>query len=161
MARALARRLVAAGLTVAAAESLTGGRVAAALTRRPGSSAYFLGSVVAYANQAKASLLDVPESLLAEHGAVSEACARAMAEGARRRFKSSLAVAATGLAGPDGGSPAKPVGLVWLAVAGSEGVRTAEHHFIGDRRAVTSAATIEALSMLFHIASGAPGPGKG
>jgi nicotinamide-nucleotide amidase len=154
MAGTLARRLEAAGLTVAAAESLTGGRVAAALTRRPGSSAYFLGSVVAYANEAKTSLLDVSEALLAEHGAVSAACARAMAEGARRRFRASLAVAATGIAGPDGGSSAKPVGLVWLAVAGAEGVWTAEHHFTGDRRAVTSAATLEALRLL----SGAVGP---
>jgi PncC family amidohydrolase len=146
---ALARRLTAAGLTVAAAESLTGGRVAAALTRRPGSSAYFLGSVVAYANAAKTNLLGVPETLLAEHGAVSEACVRAMAEGARRRFKADLAVAVTGIAGPDGGSPAKPVGLVWLAVAGDRGVWTAVHRFAGARRAVTAAATLEALSFLY------------
>jgi len=144
MAKALARRLTAAGLTVAAAESLTGGRVAAALTRRPGSSAYFLGSVVAYANLAKVSLLDVPESVLLQHGAVSEACARAMAEGARRRF------------GSDGGSPAKPVGLVWLAVAAAQGVWTAEHHFIGDRRAVTASATLESLKLLLHIAKDTP-----
>jgi len=154
MAEALARRLSAAGLTVAAAESLTGGRVAEALTRRPGSSAYFLGSVVAYANEAKIGLLDVPEALLAEHGAVSEACARAMAMGARRRFEASLAVAATGIAGPDGGSPAKPVGLVWLAVAGAGGVWTAEHHFTGDRRAVTRAATLEALNLLLKYSLG-------
>jgi len=155
IAEALARRLKTAGLTAAAAESLTGGRVAAALTRQPGSSAYFLGSVVAYANEAKTNLLGVPEALLAKHGAVSEACARAMAEGARRRFNSSLAVAATGIAGPDGGSPAKPVGLVWLAVAGEEGLWTAEHRFTGDRRAVTTAATMEALKFLLQVTSGA------
>jgi PncC family amidohydrolase len=107
--------------------------------------------VVAYANEAKTNLLDVPESVLAEHGAVSEACARAMAEGARRRFKASLAVAATGIAGPGGGSPAKPVGLVWLAVAADEGVWTAEHHFTGERRAVTAAATAEALRFLARV----------
>jgi PncC family amidohydrolase len=149
---ALARRLTAAGLTVATAESLTGGRVAAALTRRPGSSVYFLGSVVAYANEVKTNILDVPEAVLLEHGAVSEACARAMAEGVRRRLGASLAVATTGMAGPDGGSPAKPVGLVWLAVAGDEGVQTAEHRFTGNRRAVTAAATAEALRLLARAA---------
>jgi len=152
IAAALARHLAAAGLTVAAAESLTGGRVAAALTRRPGSSAYFLGSVVAYANEAKVKLLDVPEAVLREHGAVSEACARAMALGARRCLGADLAVAATGIAGPDGGSPAKPVGLVWLAVAGDEGLLTAEHRFAGDRRAVTRAAVTEALGLLARAA---------
>ena len=153
LAAALARRLTAAGLTVAAAESLTGGRLAAALTRRPGSSVYFLGSVVAYANEAKINLLDVPEALLAEHGAVSEACARAMAGGARRRLGADLAVAATGIAGPGGGSPAKPVGLVWLAVAGGRGVWTTEHRFTGGRRAVTEAATLEALKFLSRALS--------
>ena len=152
MAGALARRLTAAGLTVAVAESLTGGRVAAVLTRRPGSSAYFLGSVVAYANEAKTRLLDVPEAVLSEHGAVSEACARAMAEGVRRRLGADLAVAVTGIAGPDGGSPAKPVGLVWLAVAGPDGVQTAEHRFPGNRREVTAAATAEAVSFLARAA---------
>jgi PncC family amidohydrolase len=152
IAAALARRLTAAGLTVAAAESLTGGRVAAALTRRPGSSAFFLGSVVAYSNEAKIKLLDVPEAVLREHGAVSEACARAMALGVRRRLGAGLAVASTGIAGPDGGSPAKPVGLVWLAAAGDEGVLTAEHRFTGGRRAVTAAATTEALRLLARAA---------
>ena len=145
---ALARRLTAGKLTVAAAESLTGGRVAAALTERPGSSAFFLGAVVAYSNRLKQELLDVPEGILAEWGAVSEPCARAMAEGARRRLGAAFAVASTGIAGPEGGSPLKPVGLVWLAVAGPEGVRTAEHRFPGDRRAVTEAAAREALSLL-------------
>ena len=148
---ALARRLSAAGLTVAAAESLTGGRVAAALTRRPGSSAFFLGSVVAYANEVKIKLLDVPEAVLIEHGAVSEACARAMAQGVRRRLGARLAVASTGIAGPLGGSQTKPVGLVWLAVAGDEGLWTAEHRFTGDRRAVTRAATAEALRFLARV----------
>ena len=149
---ALARRLTAAGLTVAAAESLTGGRVAAELTRRPGSSAYFRGAVVAYANEVKTDLLGVPEAVLAEYGAVSEACARAMAEGVRRRLGADLAVATTGIAGPDGGSPAKPVGLVWLAVAGPQGVQAAEHRFTGNRREVTAAATAEALILLARAA---------
>jgi PncC family amidohydrolase len=107
-----------------------------------------LGSVVAYANEVKIKLLDVPEAVLSEHGAVSEACARAMAQGVRRRLGARLAVASTGIAGPDGGSPAKPVGLVWLAVAGEAGLWTAEHRFTGDRRAVTHAATMEALRFL-------------
>jgi PncC family amidohydrolase len=146
--------LTAAGLTVAAAESLTGGRLAAALTARPGSSAYFLGSVVAYADEVKTNLLDVPPALLLEHGAVSEPAARAMAEGARRRLGADLAVAATGVAGPGGGSPAKPVGLVWLAVAGEDGVRTADHLFTGGRRAVPEAAVREALKLLWEGTKG-------
>jgi PncC family amidohydrolase len=149
----LAGRLRADGLTVATAESLTGGRVAAALTLPAGSSAYFLGSVVAYANPVKVELLGVPEEVLAEHGAVSEACARAMAEGVRRRLGARVALATTGIAGPGGGSPAKPVGLVWLAVAGDGGVQAESHQFSGDRAAVTEAATRAALRLLARATS--------
>ena len=158
---ALARRLKAENLTVAAAESLTGGRVAAALTALPGSSAYFLGAVVAYSNRLKMELLEVPEEVLTRWGAVSEPCARAMAEGARRRLGARLAVATTGIAGPEGGNPAKPVGLVWLAVAGPEGVRAIERRWPGDRRAVTAAATREALRLLARAAGVGPGEIQG
>jgi nicotinamide-nucleotide amidase len=116
------------GARVAVAESCTGGLIATKLTDVPGSSQYFLGGVVAYADAAKQSLLGVPEALIARHGAVSEPVARAMAEGARARFGADLAVATTGISGPDGGSEAKPVGLVHVALADAQG--THADHFV-------------------------------
>jgi PncC family amidohydrolase len=120
--RDLAERLQAicleAGLTVVTAESCTGGLVAHELTEVPGSSGYFLGGVVAYADATKRAGLGVPAELLERHGAVSAQVARAMAEGARQRLGADLAVAVTGIAGPGGGSEAKPVGLTYVAVSG-------------------------------------------
>ena len=120
--RDLAERLqaicLAAGLTVVTAESCTGGLVAHELTEVPGSSGYFLGGVVAYADATKRAGLGVPAELLERHGAVSAQVARAMAEGARQRLGADLAVAVTGIAGPGGGSDAKPVGLTYVAVSG-------------------------------------------
>jgi len=116
------------GRTLAVAESCTGGLVAQKLTDVPGSSAYFLGGVVAYSDASKRALLGVPAELLAAHGAVSDEVARAMAEGARARFGADLAVATTGIAGPGGGSAGKPVGLVHLALA--DGARTHADHFV-------------------------------
>jgi nicotinamide-nucleotide amidase len=104
--------------TVAVAESCTGGLVAQKITDVPGSSAYFLGGVVAYSNAAKTAQLGVAESLLAKHGAVSEPVTRAMAEGVRSRFGADIGVSTTGISGPDGGTPEKPVGTVHLALAG-------------------------------------------
>lgn len=144
----LAVRLRNKGLTVASAESLTGGRVACALTSVPGSSAYFQGAVVAYSNQLKVELLGVPFEIILKHGAVSEECARAMALGARRKLGVDLAVATTGIAGPDGGSPEKPVGLVWLAVTDGVKVVAERKVFDGDRDSISSAATDEALFLL-------------
>jgi nicotinamide-nucleotide amidase len=111
-------------LTLACAESCTGGTIAHKLTRVPGVSSVFRGGVVSYANEAKRDLLGVPEELLARHGAVSSEVAAAMADGARKRFGADLAVSSTGVAGPGGGTPEKPVGLVWLGLATPEGVRT-------------------------------------
>lgn len=119
--------------TLAVAESCTGGMIGELLTAIPGSSAYFKGGVVAYWNDAKAALLDVPESILAEHGAVSEQTARAMAEGVRARFGTTLAVATTGIAGPTGGSADRPVGLVYVALATGTGSDVRELHLAFDR----------------------------
>lgn len=141
LAGAVARHLAGTGRTFVAAESCTGGWIAKACTDLPGSSRWFLGSAVVYANEAKTRLLAVPAALLQEHGAVSEPVARAMATGALERLGGDLAVAVTGIAGPDGGTPEKPVGTVWLAwatrAAGSAcEVSTRRVALDGDRDAV-------------------------
>jgi PncC family amidohydrolase len=137
-------------VTIAAAESLTGGNVSARITAISGSSAYFLGGIVAYSNAAKTSLLGVSEETLATRGAVSAECAREMAEGARRAFGADVAVATTGIAGPGGATERKPVGLVYVALAGPEGVSTEEFHFPGGRAVVTGASAEAALLMLLR-----------
>ena len=118
---ALAQALRAAGLTLATAESCTGGLIAAACTAVAGSSDWFERGFVTYSNQAKAEMLGVPAALIAAHGAVSAEVAQAMAEGALAHSRADLAVAVTGIAGPGGATPGKPVGTVWLALAGRGG----------------------------------------
>ena len=137
-------------ITVAAAESLTGGNVSARIIAISGSSGYFLGGIVAYSNAAKASLLGVSEETLATRGAVSAECAREMAAGARRAFGADLAVSTTGIAGPGGATERKPVGLVYIAFASSDGVTTEEFHFPGGRAVVTDASAEAALLMLLR-----------
>ena len=137
-------------ITVAAAESLTGGNVSARITAIAGSSGYFLGGIVAYSNTAKAALLGVSEETLATCGAVSAECAREMAEGTRRAFGADLAVATTGIAGPGGATERKPVGLVYIALAGPNGVTIEEFRFPGGRAVVTDASTEAALLMLLR-----------
>jgi len=121
------------GVTLSVAESCTGGMIGEVLTATPGSSAYFKGGIVAYWNDAKAALLGVPDEMLKQHGAVSEAVARAMAEGVRVRFGTDLAIATTGIAGPTGGSAEKPVGLVYVALAAANGSQVRELQLAFDR----------------------------
>jgi nicotinamide-nucleotide amidase len=149
IARRLQERCVAAGLLVAAAESCTGGLLTHILTEVPGSSAYLLGGVVSYADRAKVDLLGVDPDHLAAHGAVSAQVARAMAQGARERFGADLGVAITGVAGPDGGSDAKPVGLTYVAVADEDGVEVRRLLWTGDRSANKRDSTGAALDLLF------------
>jgi len=148
LARQVQDRSLAAGATVSLAESCTGGLVAAALTAIPGSSGYFLGGVVSYANEAKRDVLGVDEALLAAHGAVSAQVARAMADGARERFGTSVAASVTGIAGPDGGSAEKPVGLTYVAVSDAAGADVRRFVWPGDRaanRRDSAVAVLEAL----------------
>lgn len=137
------------GLKVATAESCTGGLVAAAITSVAGSSAVFERGFVTYSNAAKSSMIDVAPQLIADHGAVSEPVARAMAQGAIARSAASVSVSITGIAGPGGGSSEKPVGLVHFAAVGPEGAVHAAHRF-GDigREAIRLAAVEVALAML-------------
>jgi PncC family amidohydrolase len=144
-------------LTVATAESCTGGLVAEAITAVPGSSAYFLGALVTYSNEAKQVILDVPEAMLAAHGAVSAQVARSMATGARSKLSSSLAVAITGIAGPDGRSPTKPVGLTYIGLASPKGVEVRKRKFGLDRAGNRAAAAATALEWLVDAASLAGG----
>ena len=139
-------------ITIGTAESCTGGNVAHRITRIAGSSAFFLGGIISYSNPVKASLLGVPEDVLENPGAVSEPCARAMAEGARRALRTTLAVATTGIAGPGGATAFKPVGLVYIALAGEGDTVVEGHHFTGDREAVIEASTIRALELLVGAA---------
>jgi nicotinamide-nucleotide amidase len=142
------------GLRLATAESCTGGMVAARLTGVPGSSASFVGGVVAYADDVKRSGLDVSEELLAAHGAVSPEVAAAMAEGARARLGAEVAVSVTGVAGPDGGTPEKPVGRVYLHAAGPDGGLTRMLDLPGEREQVRVRATVTALHLLRALLTG-------
>lgn len=135
------------GLTLATAESCTGGLVAARLTAVPGASDVFLGAVVAYSNEVKAAQLGVPEDVLAAHGAVSQQAAAAMAHGARTQLGADVAVAVTGVAGPGGGTEEKPVGLVFLHAAGPAGELARRLDFPGDRETIRQRAAVAALHL--------------
>jgi competence/damage-inducible protein CinA-like protein len=142
------------GLRLGTAESCTGGMVAARLTDIPGSSASFVGGVVSYSDDVKRSELAVPEELLAAHGAVSAEVAAAMAEGARQRLGADVAVAVTGVAGPGGGTPEKPVGLVYLHAAGPDGSLTRMLDLPGERQQIRVRATVTALHLLRALLTG-------
>lgn len=146
---ALAELLLARGWRLTTAESCTGGLIAAACTALSGSSAWFERGFVTYSNEAKTELLGVPAALIDAHGAVSEPVALAMAEGALRHARAEVAVAVTGVAGPTGGSPDKPVGTVWIAWAVQGAPAHAVcHHFGGDRAQVRAATVRDAVAGL-------------
>ncbi|HPQ38820.1 MAG TPA: nicotinamide-nucleotide amidohydrolase family protein, partial [bacterium] len=144
----IAGMLTSAGRTVATAESCTGGLVAHRLTNVPGSSAYMRGGIVSYSNDVKSQSLGVPADLIESLGAVSAAVAEAMASGVRERMAADYGVATTGIAGPGGGSDAKPVGTVYVAVAGPAGVTSECHHYPMDRKLNKERFATAALDLL-------------
>jgi nicotinamide-nucleotide amidase len=151
LALRLGRALLVRGWRVATAESCTGGWIAKTLTDVAGSSQWFDGSVVSYSNAAKANLLGVSQELLAAHGAVSEPVVRAMANGARDRFHTELAVAVSGIAGPDGGTPDKPVGTVWFAWATPTDAGAARRAFAGGRDSIRRQSVAFAIERLVDL----------
>ena len=149
LAEAVGRLLRSSGKKLALAESCTGGMVSSLVTDVAGSSDYFLGGVVSYANDAKESLLGVDDETLRSHGAVSEETAREMARGARERFGADVGAAVTGVAGPGGGSEEKPVGTVWFAISDRDGREVAKRRsFVGDRSHVRKSASVHALELV-------------
>ena len=143
--------LQAHGNTIGVAESCTGGRIAAALTAVPGSSRSFLGGIVAYDNAVKVAELGVSDQIFERFGAVSEETAKAMASGARARLRTSHGIATTGIAGPDGGTEEKPVGLVWFAIDAAGELHSYRFNFRGDRDAVQRRATVMALGLVWRL----------
>ena len=136
------------GMTISTAESCTGGTIAAMLTSVAGSSEYYLGSVVSYANNVKTEVLGVDEKILVRHGAVSSECVAAMADGVRRLTGSDFSIATSGIAGPGGGSDAKPVGLVWIGVSSQKSTDTFSMVFKGDRKRNIERFAANALNIL-------------
>ena len=149
----LSRKLENLSLMMASAESCTGGMIAAAMTARPGSSAIFERGFVVYSNESKTESLGVPAALIREHGAVSAEAAMAMTRGAIKNSRADIAVAVTGIAGPTGGTDAKPVGLVYIAwgYKGEDVIQCSEHRFTGDRAAIRSQTVEAALKHLIKF----------
>lgn len=148
----LSEQLRSRGWRVATAESCTGGGIAKVLTDLPGSTAWFERGFVTYSNESKMEMLGVSKVTLQKHGAVSEATVREMVEGALERSRAEVAVAVSGIAGPDGGSSEKPVGLVWFGWQGGDGPPICEKRlFSGDRRAVRKQAVLAALEGLIRV----------
>jgi len=151
IAREAGDLLRARGLTVAVAESCTGGRLGDILTNVSGSSDYFRGGLISYSNRAKVDFLDVHESSLILKGAVSDEVARQMAAGVRKAFHSDLGIGITGIAGPTGGSPKKPVGLVYICVSSDKGSMCTKNLFKGPRTKVKAQAVDRAMLMLIEL----------
>lgn len=146
--------LAASGKTLAIAESCTGGLTGHLITNCPGSSAYFKAGFITYSNDAKTSILGVPEDHLLQHGAVSEAVAVDMVRGALKASGADFAVAVSGIAGPDGGTPEKPVGTVWFAVGSGTEIKTRLKQWNGDREQIKLASACQALDMVRRICIG-------
>lgn len=138
-------------MRLATAESCTGGLIASQITSVPGAAAVFIGALVSYANSVKQQLLGVDETILTTHGAVSQACAEAMSQGARRIFIADWAISTTGIAGPSGGTTEKPVGLVWFAVSSASICVSQSQIFTGDRAAIRQKAVNYGVSLLNTI----------
>jgi nicotinamide-nucleotide amidase len=149
----LAASLTDRALTLAIAESCTGGALSHVITDMPGASAYFIGGIIAYHNRIKHALLGVPVETLDRYGAVSRQTAMAMAEGCRERLESDVAVSITGIAGPSGGTPDKPVGLVYVGASTHKATWAVEHRFAGDRSNVRRQAVSAALEMALRATS--------
>lgn len=152
LAQSLKEHALSAKVTIATAESCTGGLIGGAITSMPGSSEYFLGGIISYANSVKSGVLGVPQSVLDTVGAVSRECAEAMANGASRVVHADIAVAVTGIAGPDGGSAEKPVGTVWFGLKTPKGTTTELKVFSGNRDSVREQTVINALKLLIAAA---------
>jgi len=146
--------LVGAGMSLATAESCTGGLIGHLITGTPGSSEYYWGGFVTYSNDAKERLLGVPGSLIDEHGAVSEQVVRSMVEGTLSSTGADVAVAVSGIAGPSGGTREKPVGTVWLAAGTKNGVKAMRKNLGGDRDEVKLSSAYHALDMVRHLCIG-------
>lgn len=142
------------GIRMSAAESCTGGMIGCMMTSIPGSSDVFLGSAVTYSNESKERILGVSHHTLVDHGAVSEETAREMAKGAIDVYGSDVSLAVTGIAGPGGATPEKPVGLVYIAVADGPRTVVSRNIFEGDRQAVRKQTAVEALKLLKELAEG-------
>jgi nicotinamide-nucleotide amidase len=154
LARQVGDALKAHGMTLVTAESCTGGGVAHAVTRISGSSAWFDRGFVTYSNEAKEEMLGVSPETLDQHGAVSEQTVREMAEGALQYSRAQLAVAVSGIAGPSGGTPEKPVGMVWFAWASGDTVSTACHRLSGDRDGIRAKSVQIALQGTVNLLNG-------
>jgi PncC family amidohydrolase len=141
-------------LTLSIAESCTGGMLGSAITSVPGISEFFLGGTVVYCNDSKESLLGVPKSVMIKNGAVSEETAVCMAEGARKLFDSDVSISVTGIAGPGGGTAAKPVGLVWIGISTKNGTFARRFDFGGSRNDVRAAAACAALELIIETING-------
>ena len=141
-------------LSIALAESCTGGLIAERITSIPGASVCFKGGVVSYANEVKQALLGVSPAILEIEGAVSETCAQAMADGARRACQADIGISVTGIAGPGGATPSKPVGLVFIGIATPKGVSAKKFLFSGDRASIRQQAADAALQLALESANG-------
>ncbi len=152
----LANRLIMRGETLALAESCTGGLVSHRITNVPGSSRFFLAGFVTYGNRAKTTVLGVDQGTLDGHGAVSRETVEAMALGAKRVACADWAAAVSGIAGPEGGTAEKPVGLVYVAVTGPRGTRIASHRFVGEREEIKGQSATAVIAMLLEVLEEAP-----